>query len=332
LTPGPNQAGAGTLNNSITVLLPDGQLVLYECFTANDCARGFRVPSLFHTPEPLAWGMLARIREGLAGDRDLSADAASPPHSRLPRDEAVAALGPDSRIHIEGLASRLSNGHYTYDVRPLDRSHTREFHLPIEKDGPSVTLTLPSFGLYFVIITDSLNSPRIDLFIAAVEPSKAASFQKSYRDTAALMKEWNEYYLGWPVHDFQRAYLESLILGKNAALDDARRSAGGKPASDRRAPGAVSEPAADQGAGVTAEPAFSPKPGIYDNDIAITLKGRTPGATMHFTLDGSQPVASSSVYHAPIMVKGTELTIKAFATVTGRKDSPVITGIFRVRE
>jgi hypothetical protein len=37
------------------------------------------------------------------------------------------------------------------------------------------------------------------------------------------------------------------------------------------------------------------------------------------------------VYHAPIMVKGTELTIKAFASVAGRKDSAVVTGIFRVR-
>jgi hypothetical protein len=51
---------------------------------------------------------------------------------------------------------------------------------------------------------------------------------------------------------------------------------------------------------------------------------------MHYTVDGSQPVSESAVYHAPIMVKGTELTIKAFASAKGKKDSPVVTGIFRI--
>ena len=34
----------------------------------------------------------------------------------------------------------------------------------------------------------------------------------------------------------------------------------------------------------------------------------------------------------PISVKGTELTIKAFASVPGQKDSAVVTGIYRIRE
>jgi hypothetical protein len=37
------------------------------------------------------------------------------------------------------------------------------------------------------------------------------------------------------------------------------------------------------------------------------------------------------VYRAPIMVKGTELTIKAFASAAGSRDSAVVTGIFRIR-
>jgi hypothetical protein len=31
------------------------------------------------------------------------------------------------------------------------------------------------------------------------------------------------------------------------------------------------------------------------------------------------------------MVKGTELTIKSFASVAGKKDSPIVTGIFRIK-
>ena len=71
-------------------------------------------------------------------------------------------------------------------------------------------------------------------------------------------------------------------------------------------------------------------PGVFRSDIEVGLRSETPGATIHYTVDGSQPFTESSVYHAPIVVKGTELTIKAFASAKGKKDSPVVTGIFRI--
>jgi hypothetical protein len=84
--------------------------------------------------------------------------------------------------------------------------------------------------------------------------------------------------------------------------------------------------------GVAGEPKLSPEPGVFAGDTEVTLHCATPGATIHYTFDGSQPVASSPVYSAPISVKGTELTIKAFASVPGKKDSAVVTGIYRIRE
>ncbi|HTF63998.1 MAG TPA: chitobiase/beta-hexosaminidase C-terminal domain-containing protein, partial [Edaphobacter sp.] len=84
--------------------------------------------------------------------------------------------------------------------------------------------------------------------------------------------------------------------------------------------------------GVAGEPKFSPEPGVFAGDTEVTLRCATPGAVIHYTFDGSQPVASSPVYTAPISVKGTELTIKAFASVAGKKDSAVVTGIYRIRE
>jgi hypothetical protein len=83
---------------------------------------------------------------------------------------------------------------------------------------------------------------------------------------------------------------------------------------------------------VAREPKFSPEPGVFAGDTEVTLRCATPGAVIHYTFDGSQPVASSPVYTAPISVKGTELTIKAFASVPGKKDSAVVTGIYRIRE
>jgi hypothetical protein len=57
-------------DHSITILLPDGQRVLYECFTVADCARGFRVPSLIRKPDAFAVDMLARIGAILSNKPD----------------------------------------------------------------------------------------------------------------------------------------------------------------------------------------------------------------------------------------------------------------------
>jgi hypothetical protein len=271
--------------------------------------------------------MLARIQAVLGRGHDDSSTGANSKHApRLPRDEQVAVLGPGNRVHVEGLVVHLPNGHYTYDLLPLDHAHPRQSNLVLEKNAPSIDLALPSSGLYLMTIADDLNTPRIDLFISAVKPTQAASFEKSFANAKGLMKEWNEDYQGWPIHDFQRAYLESLMLGAKPLNSDRQAS---KIASSAGVPGSS---AAEERAGVTAEPSFIPKPGVFDGDTAVTLRCRTQGATIHYTVDGSQPGTSSPVYGAPIMVKGTELTIKSFASVAGRKDSAIVTGIFRIKE
>jgi hypothetical protein len=84
--------------------------------------------------------------------------------------------------------------------------------------------------------------------------------------------------------------------------------------------------------GTAGEPRLFPEPGVFAGDTEVTLQCDTPGATIHYTFDGSQPIANSPIYNAPISVKGTELTIKAFASVPGKKDSAVVTGIYRIRE
>jgi len=321
------QPSNGSANHSIIVLLPDGQRILYECFTAADCARGFRVPALFRAPEPFAVDMLARIHTALVrGNHAFSASIQSVP--RWPRDEVVAELDPDNRVHVAGLAAKLANGRYTYDLQPLDPAHPRQPHLVLEKTAPSITLPLPSAGLYIVTIADDQNTPRIDLFVAAAGPAQAASLQKSFHDANSLLKQWNGDYYGWPVHDFQWAYLQSFMLGAKppatglpVQIPSVELTAGGQSAASKMRP-----------PGVTGEPTFFPKAGFQAGDTAVTLQCDAPGAAIHYTVDFSQPVASSPVYRAPIMVKGSGLTIKAFASVAGRKDSAVVTGTFRIRK
>jgi len=323
------QPGEGTTNHSITVLLPDGQRILYECFTAEDCARGFRVPSLYRKPEPFAVDMLARVQAVLGRRRDDSSMRSKSQHApRLPRDEELVVLGPGNRVHVQGLVEHLPDGRYTYDLRQLDHAYPRQSDLVLEKNAPSIDLALPSPGLYVITITDDLNTPRIDLFIAAIKPAQEKSFEKSFGAAKGQMEEWNEDYQGWPTHDLQRAYLESLMLGVKALTTDRTPSAA------EQRPSSIGAGAGNTGeerAGVTAEPSFLPKPGVFDEDTAVALRCDSQDATIHYTVDGSQPVTSSPVYRAPIMVKGTELTIKSFASVAGKKDSPIVTGIFRIK-
>jgi hypothetical protein len=197
--------------HSVTILLPDGQRVLYECFTAADCARGFRVPSLIRKPDPFALDMLTRIGSILLRDSAATPNERHPNHSPQPaRQQAVAVLNAANRVHVAGLISDLPNGRYTCDLRPQNHSWPPQRDVGIAKTGPSIEFSLPISGIYDIVITDALNTPRIDLFLAAIRPSESAHFH-SFRQAREMMEKWNDDYAGWPIDDFLRAYLESLV-------------------------------------------------------------------------------------------------------------------------
>ncbi|HWG20115.1 MAG TPA: FN3 associated domain-containing protein [Terracidiphilus sp.] len=304
---------ASASDHSITILLPDGQRILCECFTAKDCARGFRVPSLFRAPEPFAAEMLGRIRAALVQQRGQTA-ALLAKEPRIARDEAVAVPGPENRIEIGGLAAALSNGEYFGDLRSFDARYPQQSGIPLEKSGRSIALTVPGPGLFLLTIIDSMKRPRIE-FMIAVEPVQDSSVTKDFQEAHALMKEWREDFFNWPMHDFQRAFLQSLMLNIRPV-----------PGSKRE----MERTDAPQ-SGVTAEPIFTPKPGVLEGDTAVTLQCATPGAVIHYTVDGSQPLENSPVYHAPILMKRVPLRIKACAESPGKRDSPVVTGNFRIQ-
>ncbi len=209
--------------HSIVVLLPDGQRVLYECFTRVDCARGFRVPPLAAQPDVFALEMLARIRAALsAKNPSVSNGYHAGSAAQMSRDEAVEVLNAANHVQIAGLLTQLPNGRYTYDLRPLNPAYPPQFHLILEKTAPTIDLALPASGLYDIIISDALDMPRINLFLAAINPAQSPEF-KSFRHAGEVMEEWNEDYAGWPIHDFLRAYLESLAQSaKSRPVDEVR--------------------------------------------------------------------------------------------------------------
>jgi len=75
-----------------------------------------------------------------------------------------------------------------------------------------------------------------------------------------------------------------------------------------------------------AAPVISTKPALAGAQI-VSLASATSGATIHYMVDGGAPTASSPVYEAPFLV-ASNLTLNAYATLSGGKDSSVATKAF----
>lgn len=72
-------------------------------------------------------------------------------------------------------------------------------------------------------------------------------------------------------------------------------------------------------------PSVSPLPGVYTDDILVSLSHSDPSAIIYYTLDGSEPTEASLVYTEPLLF--TELgsvNLKAVARVSGKYISDVL--------
>lgn len=69
-----------------------------------------------------------------------------------------------------------------------------------------------------------------------------------------------------------------------------------------------------------ATPTLSPGAGTYTTAQNITITTTTPGATIHYTTDGSTPTSSSTMYTGPVGISATK-TLKAIAVKPGLSDS-----------
>src|SRR6267378_5083497 len=82
----------------------------------------------------------------------------------------------------------------------------------------------------------------------------------------------------------------------------------------------------------TATPSFSPTPATYTSAQTVHLADTTAGATIYYTLDGSTPTTSSTVYNdaTPIQVSSTA-TIKAISAASEFLNSAVATGAYTIQ-
>ncbi len=127
---------AGSAEHSITILLPDGQRILYECYQAGDCARGFRVPLLNRKPDSQAVTMLWRIHAVLV--KSSQEPRTGGDQMMLPHDETVAMTDAHARVEVAGLVAALPDGLYTYTERAIGQIDAHPTRKTFEKKAKSV--------------------------------------------------------------------------------------------------------------------------------------------------------------------------------------------------
>jgi uncharacterized repeat protein (TIGR03806 family) len=77
-------------------------------------------------------------------------------------------------------------------------------------------------------------------------------------------------------------------------------------------------------------PAISPRGGNFERSVTVALRGE-PGATLHYTVDGSSPTSSDPVYEKPLVLKETTI-LRARAFKPGSTQSIPSQEIFVVSE
>jgi hypothetical protein len=76
-----------------------------------------------------------------------------------------------------------------------------------------------------------------------------------------------------------------------------------------------------------AAPAITPASESFASSVIVSMADSTPGASIHYTTNGTTPTAASSVYSGPITVTATE-TIHAVAVAGGYLDSNISTATY----
>src|SRR6185436_3485039 len=79
-----------------------------------------------------------------------------------------------------------------------------------------------------------------------------------------------------------------------------------------------------------ATPVISPAAGTYTTSVTVSITDSTPGAVIHYTIDGTTPTPSSPTYTGTFAVTQTR-TVKAMATASGMANSNVASTSYTIK-
>jgi hypothetical protein len=214
-------ASAGKGEQSTTILLPDGQRLLCECYDPQTCAQGFRVPAIVPLPSTAIWEMFARVQNVLLS-LPATAEAAFPApvgHEALAaRAEIVSVVNTEGQVSIIAALRVLPSGQYALLIshdRSADSAETGPGEQTPEQTldwvAPQGTanVRVPGPGLYRIRVVDKTMEPRIAIEVLATPPSSLANESAGLQQARQTILQWTHTHEGWPLHDFLRVYLQS---------------------------------------------------------------------------------------------------------------------------
>ncbi len=77
-------------------------------------------------------------------------------------------------------------------------------------------------------------------------------------------------------------------------------------------------------------PVMNPAPGVFMDQVKVTIKCSDPDAVIFYTTNGAAPSASSMQYRNDVLVRGRDVTLTAIACVPGKDDSTAVTGTYQL--
>jgi hypothetical protein len=204
-------AGAGSGAHSIVILLPDGQRMLCECYDAQRCSQGFRVPAITPRPDPAVWSTFVGVRNVLLL-RSATAEVAFPiaagRAAMAANVELVAAVSPQGEISIAPALRVLPSGQYSLAVTNSGQpAVVQSLNWSAGQKLAQVRVGAP--GLFRIRVSDQTNVPRIEVEVLATAPDSLTTEAARLKQMRETIMQWNHIHGGWDLHAFLRAYLES---------------------------------------------------------------------------------------------------------------------------
>lgn len=220
-------AGAETPTHSMTVLLPDGQRMLCECYEAKSCSQGFRVPAITPHPSPAVWNMFVAVRNVLLL-RPASAETPfATPTGRAAmagKVEMVADMSSQGEVSLAPALRVLPSGQYSLNVAKDGSQAADSIRLDTQPlawtaGQKTAPVRLPKPGLYRIRVLDQTYVPRLEIEVLTTTAASLAAEAAGLNQARETIMGWNQTRGGWSLHDFLRVYLqarEATILAANS--------------------------------------------------------------------------------------------------------------------
>ena len=158
--------------DSLTVLMPDGQRLLFECSEAHACAQGFRIPEMIHRPTSVTWAMFVAVRNVLLLRPATDTAPFPTPVGRAEtagRFEIVAPIEANGQISTATALRDLPAGNYLLAVSRYGQSSDAVTRQPLlwKKLADRGLVKVEGPGLFRLQVTDASDVLRLDIEVLA---------------------------------------------------------------------------------------------------------------------------------------------------------------------